>query len=393
MSAASKFDFDQLYKLKQFIDSLRERHVRSLIPFEDKQSQGFKQSEARNDKADLSMSSTATCIGSLVQAGMWQARIDSSSPEHGWWVGREHIYVRKLLTEPWDSAGLPTKNPFTVGFVVEACAHLQMVTDQRISDPTLIRLHEEARHILHSALMDRTKDDTPRGSVSVLKYPPSAYLTQLVARTLTAVGELKEDEADAITKWGLNEITTQLTLIGANSRAADPLQLVYAILCAISYRPSFVRTPIDLDVVRFALECFFNKQLPNGGWPQSKPLFHYPQFGSAYCYDYEALAQVLACQQLHEMLFDFLPQLGKAAYALEVAKFELSNGGYGWAWNQTPQLPGPKSWSTASVYFYLFGLDRFLAEAIRRTVADEVEAPYSGIREPKKILRNLLLTS
>jgi hypothetical protein len=389
MSATAKIlDFDELYSLKQYLDGLRERHVRSLVTFEDKKSKGFKQSDARKDKPDLSMSSTATCIGSLVQTGMWHAAIRTTDAKKGWWVGREALYREKLLTEPWTSAGLPTNNPFTVGFVVEACEHLRFAANLGQQGVLALQTRKAIR-ILHAALTKRSKgDNTPLGAVSVLQYPPSAYLTQLVARALTSVRQLTPNEADAVARWAVEEISSQLTLITADSRAADPVQLLYAILCATSYRPSSSRTPIDIDIVKVGLRTFFSRQLSNGGWPQSRPLFHYPAFGSAYCYDYEALAQLLLREELYEMLFEFLPQLAKSAYALEPTKFERVGGGYGWASNQTPQLPGPESWSTASVYLFLFALDRFLGEAIRRAVAHEVEVPYLGLRVPRTDVRD-----
>ena len=189
-----------------------------------------------------------------------------------------------------------------------------------------------------------------------------------------------------ITKWALQEISSQLALFSAGSRVADALELAYAITCAMSHCPPSRRTPTDIEIINAGLKAFFSKQLSNGGWPQSRPLFHYPRYGSAYCFDYETLAQMLLCQELHEPLLQYLPDLGRAAYALDNIKFDLGMGAFGWASNQTPQVPGPESWSTASVYLFLHVLDRLIAEAIRRRISDELEVPYAGVRQPKKEL-------
>jgi hypothetical protein len=124
MTLKGGVSFDDLYALRTYVGRMRERHVPTLRLFEDRASRGFKTSQLRPDKSDLSMSSTATCIGSLVQTKLWDFRASESEPL-GWWVGREADYYHKLLYEPWESAGLPDPNAFTVGFVVEACSFLE----------------------------------------------------------------------------------------------------------------------------------------------------------------------------------------------------------------------------------------------------------------------------
>jgi hypothetical protein len=376
--------FDDLYALRTYVGRIRERHVPTLRLFEDKASRGFKTSQQRPDKSDLSMSSTATCIGSLVQAGLWNYRA-SESEQLNWWVGREADYYHKLLYQRWQSADLPDPNPFTVGFVVEACAHLEQLNSTLGTDSDETKKREEALTYLCDALTNRKPgDSTPAGSVSVIGYPPSGYLTQLVARSLKRYERLTEDMQAMVTEWALQEISSQLALFSAGSRVADALELAYAITCVMSYCPAYKRTPTDVEIIHSGLKTFFSKQLSNGGWPQSRPLFHYPRYGSAYCFDYETLAQMLLCQELHEPLLQYLPDLGKAAYALEDIKFDLENGALGWASNQTPQLPGPESWSTASVYLFLHLLDRLIAEAIRHCISNELEVPYAGVRQANK---------
>lgn len=418
-AATLKLDFDQLFSLKQFADNIRLRQVAALDSFRDSVSESFKHYASSTDKSEISMSSTATCVSTLVDCGLWKQSTDAD----GWksfpfmtaapfWKGHELDYIQKLLVQEWSSAGLPANNAFTVAFVIEACAHILIVKpefenrneifqkiDHKVPDGDAVKwdkmsLEDILKHaagILRDDLLDRSASsktrDVPSGAVAVLDYPPSAYLTVLAARALDKLKEVKVQYAPSnydprsIGTWAMNEISSQLALIKAGSNAGDPLILAYAVICAARYRPSTQRTPTDNELIRFGLETFFSCQKDNGGWPQSQPLFHYPSSGSAYCYDYELLAELMATRELFDILFEFIPQIERATLALDKTKFELPNGAYGWASNQRSQPAGPESWSTGCVYLFLHRLDRFLAEAIRQTIAEELESTYTGVRE------------
>ena len=148
---------------------MRERHVPTLGLFEDKASKGFKTSQQRSDKSDLSMSSTATCIGSLVQTRLWDYRANEGEPL-SWWVGRETDYYHKLLYQDWKSAGLPDNNAFTVGFVVEACSCLEELSPTLRADPEKTGKREQALEILRDALTNRK---TGRSNPGGLRLPLS----------------------------------------------------------------------------------------------------------------------------------------------------------------------------------------------------------------------------
>jgi hypothetical protein len=213
--ATVHLDFDQLFALKQFADQIRDRHVGALACFGDDNSHGFRHTATTESKPELSMSSTATSIISLVDTGAWSRSKDPDwLKDYAWlgatpfWVGREEHYVEQLLKQEWTSAGLEANNPFTVAFVVEACSKLKGVSElsglrtkkiQKIDaknenqDPSLLApktcvgLLERAVSLLRDALLvEDGTGDKPKGSISVLDYPPNAYLTQLVARALTA---------------------------------------------------------------------------------------------------------------------------------------------------------------------------------------------------------------
>lgn len=413
--ATVHLDFDQLFALKQFADQIRDRHVGALACFGDSVSQGFRHTATTEPKADLSMSSTATSIISLVDTGAWSRSKDPDwLKDYAWlsaqpfWVGREGHYVEQLLTQEWTSAGLEPDNPFTVAFVVEACAKLREMSElsglatkkfqkveKKVKDrkdiflepQTCHELLERAVACLRRALQEGEEGAKPKGSISVLGYPPNAYLTQLVARALIAYqksfgkGEEIAQGLENIGAWAIGEVERQIALIQAGSRAGDPLILAYAVICAVKYKASGQRTPTENELIRFGVKVFFSKQEADGTWPQSRPLFHYPRAGSAYCYDYELMAELIDCRELYDILFEYVPAIAKATYGLDLTKYEMERGTYCWASNQTSRS-GPEAWSTACVYLYLHRLDRFIAEGVRQAIARELEAPYQGVREP-----------
>jgi hypothetical protein len=412
---ATALNFEELYALKQFVDQLRQQHVASLRVYEEADpNNGFKSSEAAPTRNRISISSSATCIGSLVLSGAWEAPTDASGTTV-WWVGREEEFLKRLLRVDWTSADLPSNNSYTTAFVIEAVSllsdyiskkdatRLDLIWNERvqfgdddfkkkhpigISQSTDYRtLLSKATDLLHQSLTSHRDASPNEAYITVLEYPPSGYLTQLAARALRAVHRIGDSECDNVANWAAREITAQTALIQADSKNADPLQLIYLIICLASFRSKFAETPNELDLIRYGLEVFFRTQKPDGSWPLSRPLFHYPTTGSAYCYDYEALAQLLLCQPLYDALFAFMPAIEKATFALDRTKFNLTTGGYGWASNHHPQSPGPESWSTASVYLYLFALDRFIAEGIRRSIAQELELPYIGVRRTQDTKR------
>jgi hypothetical protein len=79
-------------------------------------------------------------------------------------------------------------------------------------------------------------------------------------------------------------------------------------------------------------------------------------------------------------LLNYIPKLETAATLLEKTAFDLDRDKPGtviaWASGHHPQLEGPESWSTASVYHFAYALDRLVAEAIRRALFQELRVVY-----------------
>src|SRR6185503_7391936 len=115
----------------------------------------------------------------------------------------------------------------------------------------------------------------------IYKYPPSAYLTQLVVRALQNRSKLTLALQTKVRDWAWSELTRQLALIQAKSKTADPLSVGYLIILVSAVTPISTARPEQSLIQRAALETFFNCQLKDGTWPLSQPLFHYADFGNA----------------------------------------------------------------------------------------------------------------
>ena len=235
-----------------------------------------------------------------------------------------------------------------------------------------------------------------RGAIGISPYPESAYLTQLAFRVLKRIGDhddkfsaryLAEPFLARIRDWARYEIDRQISLISAKSKSADPLSLAYAIALASSVSTDEQKSPENKQIFGYALSLFFELQNDDGSWPASRPLFHYPDVGNAYCFEYEVLTQLLSSKTLSVDLLQYIPHLDRAALLLGQTFYDLSveepGKIIGWASGHHPQIAGPKSWSTASVYHFVHALDRLVAEAIRRAVFDELGALYTTPTGPR----------
>ena len=370
-------EFGELVSLRSFLSGIKQHQAPSLIKYYKKASGGFAHllntsspAGANADPSDgFSKSSTATCVLSLVATGNWRLEHFESSTDK---------LIRSIVELPadkWKTKGLPARNPFTTSFLLEAVTVLASRASNDVCKMTQGGRIEEGEEDLDQALAD--------GCVRLDQYPPSAYLTQLAVRVLLRRDALKTDRVQEVNAWSWSEIHRQIALIAADSKSADLFQLVYAIMIATALEDPSKLTPDRNLMLTHALDLFFDGQQDDGSWPRSQPLFHYPGLGSAYCYEYEMLVQLLEHERLFHKLLGYLDRLRLSAEALEASSFRLNGDGLGWSSGHHPQVPGPESWSTASAFHFVHALDRLLAEGIRRALFDEVGRVYSAPRRPK----------
>jgi hypothetical protein len=271
---------------------------------------------------------------------------------------------------------LPEGNIFSSAFALESLSVLEEENAGEFlwSDEERAKLNTGLRSLRGSL---RKKE---KGAAKLAEYPPNAYLTQLVVRVLKRYGPLNEESQDAVREWASREITRQITLLLTEAKTSDIYSLAYSTILLASVSDTSTTTPDDVSIMRTAVDKIFSTQRKDGSLPPSRPLFHYPDVGSAYCYEYEMLVQLLAQSSknstLQNALLDHLEDLSKAAYALERTGFDLGGRARGWASGHHPQLKGPESWSTASVFHFAYALDRLVAEAVRIELFRYVDQEY-----------------
>jgi len=349
--------FRDLENLRRFLTEIRSSQVKSLANYFDASSYGFAH---KLGEKKLSIASNATCVLSLLESNQWDKK--------PWSELATEMVEEILLRKEWKSGDLDPGNVFSTAFVLECVSALEHLANAPISQTCQIKINE-AEEILKNSLTGSEK-----GAARLKDYPSSAYLTQLVVRVLKNRNKIDPYKEDA-RSWAKGEITRQLTLSLSGAKSADVYSLAYSTIILASLSSPSEVTPDDARIQRTAIEQIFAAS-KDGSWPLGRPLFHYPKIGSAYCYEYEMLVQLLLQPNLRSLLLDKLSELSKSAYALRYTSFQLANRALGWASGHHPQLPGPESWSTASVFHFAYVLDRLLAEAIRRELFAALDQPY-----------------
>ena len=359
------FGFAELEALRLRSKEALEDQQRSLAGFA--VGNGFR-NKYDSDKRTISISSTATCVLSLVATSSWTA------PDHKKSNTKE--LLRELVREK-TSADLLDDNPFTTAWILEAVTALESFSDLLDKDDKIEIARKEE-------LLLKAVDDGGGGiKMEPYPYPSSGYLTQLVMRVLKKRGKLSSDHSSKINKWAWSELAKQLALIQANSKSKDAFAVAYLLIVVTSLTPKTDISSDEHSIQRTALETFFECQLPDGTWPLSRPLFHYPGYGNAYCYEYEMLVQLLQVNDLQGLLLEHLPELQKSAHFAYESGYRLAPGITAWTSGHHPHIGRPESWATASVYHFFYVLDRLLAEAVRRELFRTLEPPYPHPSEPR----------
>jgi hypothetical protein len=350
----ARLDFARLESLRLLCRQVRECHSESIRYFE--YQDGFQHYKDK-EPLKVSVSSSATCVLSLVAADLWKA--DSKKSKK---------LIRKLIPKN-TSAGLPKNNAFTIAWILEAVTELE-----RYADPLG---PAELSQIKKMELMLQGAIRSGRGGVKIADYPPSAYLTQLVVRALDKRERLNKKLRTSVEGWAWAELTRQIALVQAKTKTADPFAVAYLLMLVSIATPVSKITPEQTITQRSALNSFFESQLDDGSWPLSRPLFHYRKFGNAYCYEFEMLTQLLQQNRLQDLLLQYLPRLRNAAVSALNSVYRLGEKIQVWTSGHHPQQGKPESWATASVYHFFYELDRLLAEAIRRRLFQYLDLPLS----------------
>jgi len=350
----TQLDFAQLESLRLLCRQVRHCHNDSIRYFEYKD--GFQHYKDK-EPLKISVSSSATCVLSLVAADLWNAT-----------GNKTRNLIHKLIPKN-TSAGLPKNNAFTIAWILEAVTALEAYSSPLVP--------ADLNQIKKMELMLQQTIRSGHGGVKIADYPPSAYLTQLVVRALDVRGKLNKKLRESVEVWAWAELTRQITLVQAKTKTADPFAVAYLLMLVSVTTPVSKITPEQTITQRSALKTFFDSQLEDGTWPLSRPLFHYRKFGNAYCYEFEMLTQLLQRDKLQDLLLQYLPKLRNAADSALNSVYQLEDDIQVWTSGHHPQQGKPESWATASVYHFFYELDRLLAEAVRRELFRYLDLPLT----------------
>jgi adenylate kinase family enzyme len=386
-------EFEGLEALQRRLRELRQLQSKSLAEYfvnspSPEKGVGFRhllEAGVPESEIKASIASTATCIVSLVNSGAWRHEKEKIADGRQWFEHSTVILeqISQGNPEEWVSSKLPPGNPFTVAFRLEAIKALREYAEPENDLFKMVsNTISNAESLLISTLKkNRSKRGTPdqyaaHGAAHIEYYPPTTFLTQLVVRSLKERLKQETDLAGEVESWCRRQIEHELALQGTPSSARDPLALAYAVTTFLAVADTDNLSPTDVTIVGRAIDCFFAAQLDDGSWPRSKPLHHYPQFGNAYCHEYETIAQLLQAPHVQPNLINHLDKLERCIGALDSKANTLPNGGKAWSSGHHPQIHGAESWSTASVFQFVYRLDRLVAEAIRKSVFRYVASTY-----------------
>lgn len=380
--------FDELARLREQSREIKTASIRSLANYRDDASCGYFHLLAPDKKGNVpgkpSMASSATVACFLVRTGRWPDAVPAGTDPA---EAAQRLIDKYVQDGPWTSAGLDDDNPFTVAFLLEVVALLTDVGGQ---------LSEGQKEICRAKLtVLRTElEDGPGGNgrISVSGEVANSYLTDLVARVLAdwsrraLIGPdrwISDATEEAIWDGAISAVNEQMALLGSEGASTggpqpDVFELGYSILLAAEFAGSRL-SPEKRSLLRAALGACFAAQREDGGWPRSRRLFRYPDYGDAYCYDFEFLARMIRSfsqpgpSSNSKALLPYLPNLQRSISRLTRDAIELPNGGYGWSSGHHRAFVFPESWSTASGFDVAELVDRFVTDAITTTIVDHLE--------------------
>ena len=405
----SELPFDELAALRDLAKQLLDVSDVSLTHYRDELSGGYfhvldkdfrdGSTSEKNSPGDYSKASTATVVRYLVVTASRQhtsRSSDSGTLFSDLSADAQRLFDRILGERKWASAGLNADNPFTVGFMLELANDLRSLGARAVG-------HQRKKlarklDLLRKALIDG------RGSIAIESGLPNAYSTQLVVRVLRTWDDAGQpavsgaprfdDEARELTRrWAMAAVDAEIALHASAPDESDIFELGYAVLLVLGSSPPDP-SPSERRRLRKALDLVFAAQSEDGTWPQSRRLFHYPTYGNAYCYEYEFLTQLLDGIADPTFLRPYLRQFRRAIDRLGVEYVRLPNEGLGWMSGHHRQLHWPESWSTASCFHFIHLLDRFVADAIRDTILQHLDARFKTTNlSPNPTLFDRLLDS
>ena len=367
-------DFQVLARNRHLLQEFCRYHVPSLLSFQSGPSFRLDPTEKLADAELHHLTSTCTCIESILDCPD-QLIPDGSSPDKKMIATEFATRAINRNPESWMSEGsaaiycrcraLSLVIRYLAGYDSRLGGHLATI---------LTQLHEPDRFAI---------GETDPGGKKDSWYPPNAFHTywflnvykELSQRFGSEAKQLDselsiEDRVKAMLLWARAEVGYQIALHAAKSSSRDSDQLAWSLAIIMKFGPDFRSRLSEQDVLREGFNALFSTQTDAGTWIPSKPLFHYPKVGNAYCYVYEtfsvllkiALTQEQGGEFLQTILRPFAPNLIRLWEYARSTKIELAEGKRLIAWSSGHRTnhPSAESWATASVFSFGQALRRLL---------------------------------
>ncbi len=344
------YDLKTLWKINNEIKEKLKDHKKYLDKFKHPKGGYF----FREENKDINLTSTITCVTSLINAGKAEkGEIDK-------------IINNIFEKEQWSSAKLNDgkDNCYTVPMVLIGLSKLL----NRPIDP----VKQERIYKYLAKIHDKIKRDS---GLRIKKYPINAFLTYLGLQSYeeyygkdTTINELEEG-----IKWLKNELYRQITLFSANVEyEKDVFQLGYSLVAVLRYDKN-----ISAPIISEAFSIFFGDQKDDGSWDKYNPVFNYPEVGSAYCYQFEFLRELLYHHKDH--FNTFIKYIDKLEKVRQWTKnHEMVNNTdkklCGWCSYHYTDWRDPTSWPTACVFSFLRLYNEFIENVIRKTVLEQYDS-------------------
>lgn len=374
-------ELDELRRLRRELNDAVLVHAESVRVFREANKPWFRLTIAgEREKAKLQprhLSTTASCLESLRDCRPAEHRlVDRADDELASSFGSGALKVSPNNKENWQSED--------AAYIYCRVRTLPAIIEMA---PEAATKYQAKLRLLIQQVWDRVEPDNLRQQgVSEADiydpetdprfgYPPNAFHTFWALKLLKAYEgadlrplRLKDIEQRRMVAllWARKEMAEHAALLGSDPAAADSQQMAWALSAdVVSHEGELTAASDRYPTYKATLDAFFGAQQISGGWPKSRPLFHYPKAGNAYCYTFETLAAVLrpalpreTGRAYRELLRPHAERLVRS-YNLAIrtrVQLQRSADGqplYGWSSGHHPHRLVAEAWATASVYSFI----------------------------------------
>lgn len=385
-------EFDELARARAEVLKFVPYQAKSIHRFYDDADKSYRITAAderlrSSERKVQGLTSTFTCLESRIEAGPTSTRHGKDATDAEAASALLGEFGARALLAPasdWrsDNSGWAYCRLRSLGTIARHATSLLAEHEDQVAH-LLASVWEEARdkHGGSFGICEMT-DDPERASTadeplpgpdSIRRYTPNSYLTYWAVFVGLALPDGKAKTAFSTVRkplqdWLQATLAEQIAFHEAKSPHADPQQLAWSIAGVVrcTSAADLVKNARQYDLVNQGLIAFFEQQHGRGDWDRGKPLFNYKLAGTAYCYGYETLAELLAtatdkggvAAQFRQLLKPFAQNLFQAfSYARDIAiPLNSDPTERGWGSGHQPTRREPESWATASVYRFMHRL-------------------------------------